>query len=83
MSAIISKELDKKLMEMSKKKEEDKTLDAENRAYIMSLFQEEEESKVELKKEQSTASSTTSILESPNKIRKVSLKSILKRAKNN
>ena len=77
VSAIISKQLDKKLAEMSKKrKEEDKT-DQEAKAYIMSLFQE-----TEPKSENKTIASTLSSPASSKTVRKIDLKSILKRAKN-
>ena len=80
VSSLISKELDKKLKEMTKKQDKDKTLDQENKAYIMSLFPEEE-STPDAKPQVAKASSVAS--ESTNNVRKVSLKSILKRAKNN
>ena len=75
LSSIISKELNKKMKEMSKKKVKDKTLDQENKAYIMSLIPEEEtttDSKSQVVKASSVASENT------NNFRKVSLKSIPK-----
>ena len=62
---------------MSKqRKEEDKT-DQEAKAYIMSLFTE-----TELKSENKTVTSTSTSATSNKTVRKIDLKSILKRAKN-
>ena len=77
VSAIISKQLDKKLKEMSKKREEKEKTDEDAKAYIMSLFSDEEKPPTK----SMTASSTSTI--SSNVAKKVDLKSILKRAKNN
>ena len=77
VSSIISQQLDKKLAEMSKqRKEEDKT-DQEAKAYIMSLFTE-----TEFKSENKTVASTSTSATSNKTVRKIDLKSILKRAKN-
>ena len=78
VSAIISKQLDEKLAELSKRKKEEKQIDEDAKAYIMSLFSgtEVEES------HQKTISSTSTPASSSKTVRKVDLRSILKRAKN-
>ena len=77
VSSIMSQQLDKKLAEMSKKREEEDKTDQEAKAYIISLFTE-----TELKSENKTVASTSTSATSNKTVRKIDLKSILKRAKN-
>ena len=77
VSAIISKQLDEKLAELSKRKKEEKQIDEDAKAYIMSLFSGTEE-----ESHQKTISSTSTPASSSKTVRKVDLRSILKRAKN-
>lgn len=77
VSALISKQLDEKLAEMSNKRKEEDRNDQEAKAYIMSLFQE-----TDPKSENKIIASTITSDTSSKTVKKIDLKSILKRAKN-
>ena len=77
VSLMIAKQLEKKLLELDKKKEAEKKSDENHRAYIMSLFEDVKEEKVN----ESKPGSVASVQKEPSK--KVTLQSIIKRAKNN
>ena len=61
MSSLISKELDKKLKEMTKKKEEKAKSDKDAKAYIMSLFESEHSEDVKPSPENKTSVSASSV----------------------